>query len=102
MSEFNLKDNYQCLFLCQTINTVGWKGAPPAATSRNCKRCLHCIYMTMTKTFSQMMRLVKLLLLFNHNKLIYGIYDDILDATELSVNIINVLCLPCHHPELLN
>ena len=48
------------------------------------------------------MRLVKLLLLFNHNKLIYGIYDDILDATELSVNIINVLCLPCHHPELLN
>ena len=56
----------------------------------------------MTKTFSQMMRLVKLLLLFNHNKLIDGINDDILDAAELSVNIINVLCLPCHHPELLN
>ena len=81
---------------------MGWKGAPPAAISHNCESCLHCIYMTMTKTFSQMMRLVKLLLLFNHNKLIDGINDDILDAAELSVNIINVLCLPCHHPELLN
>ena len=39
------------------------------------------------------MRLVKLLLLFNHNKLIDGINDDILDAAELSVNITSVFLI---------